>query len=347
MTLVVRLAARIDGIRARQAMTEPSGESVASCRDQHDGNLPLQTADRLPLSIRVVAWAFLITGVSSLVDAILQWFVIRHGPALNLHVVAIFIGRGLLRRREGWLRFAWGYNAFLLSLLIAATVLAVGFYLFVLAGFADGTNVTWSAPPGLVLPWLLGVSAYLVWQQRVLSRPDVRDLFRRAADARSAQPARRFQFSLGTLLMLVVLVALILPQVTDVDVLYERRGQGTAHRSDSAGRQWTIHFGYRSHRFLSKPDEVDYVVFLSDKEQIGCGVTSWSSSAGRTGTILEMPDGRRIALDGDHQLIEYIDGRYRESRERVSKRQFEAFLASEPAAYTIDALVEYAKTHPE
>jgi hypothetical protein len=328
-------------------VTEPSWETAASCRGQHDESLPLQPTDRLPFSVRVVAWAFLVTGVSSLVDAILQLFVIHHDPALNLHIVAIFIGRGLLRRREGWLRFARGYNALLLIVLIAAMIVSVGFYLFVLAGFVDGTNVTWSAPPGLAFPWLLGVSAYLVWQQRVLSRPDVRDLFRRAAEARSTQPARRFQFSLGTLLMLAVLVAVVLPQVTDVDVLYRRHVGLTALRIDSAGRQWTISFGYRSHRFLSKPDELDYVVFVSDQGQGACRVTSWSSSGGKTGTTLEMPDGTTIALDGDYRLIEYNDGRYRESRERVTKGQFDAFLASEPAAYTIDALLEYAKTHPE
>jgi hypothetical protein len=327
-------------------MAEPGEKNVASCCDQHDESVLRQTDARLPLSIRVVAWVFVITGVSSLVNVVLQAFVIRRGLPLNFHVLGIFIGRGLLLRREGWLQFAWGYNALLLTIWAGVTILSVGFYVCQLAGFVGDTSVTWSGHPAFVLLSFLGVWAYLVWQQRVLSRPDVRDLFRRVANARPAQPARRFQFSLGTLLMLVVLAAVVLPQATDRDVLYERHVGWTVHTSRSAGRLWAVHSSYRSHRFLSVPDELSHVVFFSDKQQRSCQVTNRHSTRGDAEAILEMPDGTTIALDGDCQLIECIDGQYRESRERVTKAQFDAFLASKPAAYTIDALLEHAKKRP-
>lgn len=323
-------------------MTEPGGKNDALREDQHAQATPLHTDDRLSLSTRVVAWFFLITGVLSLVNVILHTFVMRRGVSLDFHVLGVFIGRGLLRRREGWLRFAQGYNSLLLIMVACVTILSVVIYLGMAAGFVDDAGITWGGPPILVLLSLLGLWIYLAWQQQVLSRPDVRELFRRAADGRATKPKRRFHFSLGTLLMMSVLAAVVLVRVTDVDVWYERQsGQTSLGTRSPDGREWLIFTGYRSHRFLPKPVELDYVVFVSDERQSEGLAIRWSS------TILEMPDGTEIAFDGDGQLVEYIDGRYRESRKRVTKRQFEGFLASDPAAYTIDALLNYAKTHPE
>jgi cytochrome c oxidase subunit IV len=327
-------------------MTEASGKKLDLRPDPHDACATSHADDRLCLSIRVVAWVFLISGVSSLVSLILHILVMRRGIVLDFHVLGVFIGRGLLRRREGWLRFAQGYTALLLIMVACVTILSVGIYVGMLAGFVDDTSITWSGPPGLVLLSLLGVWIYLVWQQRVLRRADVRDLFRRAADARAAKPMRRIQFSLGTLLMLAVLAAVVLVQVIDEDVWYERPGGQTLSTTSPDGRRWDIHFAYRSHRFLRKQVELDYVVFFSDQQRNKGLATRWYTFPRTHGTILELPDGTTISLDGDCQLVEYIDGRYRESRERITQGQFQGFLASRPAAYTIDALLRYAKTHP-
>jgi len=280
---------------------------------------------------------------------ILQSFVIRGGLFLDFHVLGVFVGRGLLLRREGWLRFARGYNAMLLTLMAGVAILFVGFYLSMLAGFIDDTRITWNGPPASVLLSLFGVWAYLVWQQRVLRRPDVRDLFRRAGDARAAQPTRRFQFSLATLLMLPVLTAVVAARMTDVDVVYKSHISSTVRPRGSAGRQWEIHYRYRSHRFLSQRDELEWVVFFSSKEDLVLSGSRGSvyTSRGDAPATLVLQGDTKITLTGDYRLIEDIDGRYRESSERVTKSQFDAFLASKPAAYTIDALLMYAKTDPE
>ena len=317
-------------------MTDVTGKNLIPWHDQRDNTALARANNRLRLSMRIVAWVFIITGVSSLVNVVLRS--VDGGISLDFQVLGIFIGRGLLHRREGWLRFAAGYTVFLLVGTAGLAILALGIYLGELGGFI--TNVTWSQPPALVFSGFLGFWAYLIWQKRVLTRAWAQDLFRRRADE---QPSRTLQFSLGTLLMLVVLTATILSQVTDVD-FYDRRLNVLSR--NSAGRQWTIYTCYRSHRFLSQPDELGHVIFLSDRQNSRHRV-KWRSSAGNSEAILEMPDGSRIAVDDDCQLSEWLDGRFRERREGVTRRQFEAFLASEPATYTIDALLEYVNRHPE
>jgi hypothetical protein len=51
--------------------------------------------------------------------------------------------------------------------------------------------------------------------------------------------------------------------------------------------------------------------------------------------------------EADFQLYEFIDGKYRESRERVTMRQFVRFVRSEPYSYSIDSLLSFARAHPD
>ena len=56
------------------------------------------------------------------------------------------------------------------------------------------------------------------------------------------------------------------------------------------------------------------------------------------------PDGSILKLPANVKLVEIIDGQYKESSERVSLQDFEAFLESKPDVYTIDNLLRFADT---
>ncbi len=60
--------------------------------------------------------------------------------------------------------------------------------------------------------------------------------------------------------------------------------------------------------------------------------------------VFEAPDGKEIDLPNETQLYEIVDGKFRSSPERVTKEQLDAFLASNPKRYTIDALLAFTKT---
>jgi hypothetical protein len=137
---------------------------------QHDFSI----RPRLPLALKIVAWLFIVWGILAAIEVVLS---LVHGKVhVNLSVVGIFVGRGLLKVRPGWWTCA-------LALLWFAMILI--FVLLVCAAFGFGTLTLFSSEP---LPdsaqtraigvAICGVAiGFLFWQYRVLTRPDVRRLF--------------------------------------------------------------------------------------------------------------------------------------------------------------------------
>jgi hypothetical protein len=134
----------------------------------------------VPISLKVVAGLFILSGVLSLIDVIVSLF--QGGINLNLGVLGLFIGAGLLRLSPTWrgwaLVFTW-------IEIIGAPIIGVLF--LVLPGPLNYR--LWGQPAGNA-PKAAGVALALVvflialWQLRVLTRPGVRALFQQ----RGAQP---------------------------------------------------------------------------------------------------------------------------------------------------------------
>ena len=134
----------------------------------------------VPTSLKVVAVLFILSGVASLVDVILSLF--QGTLNFNLGVLGLFIGMGLLRLNPTWrvwaLVFTW-------IAIIGAPIIGLLFL------FLPGPlNFTLFGQPAGQAPKAAGVAVAAViflvalWQLRVLTRPDVRELFQR----RKGQP---------------------------------------------------------------------------------------------------------------------------------------------------------------
>jgi len=126
--------------------------------------------------LKVVAGLFILSGISALVEIIVS---LIHGHvSINLGVVAVLIGPGLLRLSKTWRRWALVFTWIVLIVAPLGAALFLGapssldFKLF-------GRKVG-EAPEGLAIGLAVVTFLLALWQYRVLTRPDVRVLFRRS-----------------------------------------------------------------------------------------------------------------------------------------------------------------------
>ena len=131
------------------------------------------TTQDTPISLKVVAVLFILGGISAVIEVVVS---LMNGHInINLGVLGIFIGLGLLRFRQGWrtcaLVFTW-------IGLIACPI--IGLLFLGHSGPLD-FNVfgqkTGHAPKELGLAMVLVFFLYSIWQYHVLTRSDVRALF--------------------------------------------------------------------------------------------------------------------------------------------------------------------------
>ncbi len=109
----------------------------------------------IPVSLKVVAWLFIIWGIYSVIRVVV---VFNHGAIyVNLGVLGLFIGPGLLKLRPAWrtcaLVFLW-IGLIAISIAILASL---------------------SRPGTLVL--CVVYFLLVLWQYSVLTRPEIRALF--------------------------------------------------------------------------------------------------------------------------------------------------------------------------
>jgi hypothetical protein len=71
-------------------------------------------------------------------------------------------------------------------------------------------------------------------------------------------------------------------------------------------------------------------------------MTHNENNDGQTIAYVNRPDGSRLKLPGEVNLVEIIDGRYSECRVTVSLDDFDSFLDSNPDAFTIHNLITFA-----
>jgi hypothetical protein len=126
-----------------------------------------------PLSLIIVAGLFVLVGAGAAWQTIAQT-----SPGhifINPLLLSIFIGIGLLRRRQFWRYIALTCVWMLIATLVVSTVLT---YLFPDGG--DKFVSAWSALPLRVSGTTLGLVlmfSVLIWMRWVLARKDVYDLF--------------------------------------------------------------------------------------------------------------------------------------------------------------------------
>lgn len=125
-----------------------------------------------PVDLKIVAVLFVIGGILALLDVLVS--LSQGNININFGVLGILIGSGLLRFSRGWRTCA------LVSLWIAFAALLV-FALLALRGARPTLKVFGQAmgdvPAGLALLVAAAAFALTLWEYRVLTRPDVVQLF--------------------------------------------------------------------------------------------------------------------------------------------------------------------------
>lgn len=127
----------------------------------------------LPLSLRIVAGLFILSGISNIIEVFVAFM---HGNVnLNFGVLNLFVGLGLLKLSPGWrtcgLVFLW-LGLIFGPIILIAMLASSGPLDFNLFGRKIG-----NASKAAVL--LIGIPFYavLIWQYRVLVRADIKALF--------------------------------------------------------------------------------------------------------------------------------------------------------------------------
>jgi len=128
---------------------------------------------RIPASLKVVAGLFILGGVCAAIEVVVS---LMHGHvSINLGILGIFIGPGLLRLSRGWRTCAL---VFLWIALIGIPIIAI-----LMTGHSGPLNLkvfgqtVGHAPKALGL--MIAVASFLLalWQYRVLTKLQVRQLF--------------------------------------------------------------------------------------------------------------------------------------------------------------------------
>ncbi len=307
---------------------------------------------KLPWSLYLLGWGLIAGGCHSLVRIVVGFLCGQ--PVLDLGVVGIFVGWGLLRLRDGWRQLAvtllglvlWiGYP--LMLLFFACSVL---FWLLAPNDLTHGMRFdTGSLHPVFSVLLVTGNFAICLWAFRVLLNERTHLLFvgnnrRREAVRKGAIPSvsrqTPWQFSLGTLLMLMVIASLIFGRfMADESLVYEQARYGVTAATSQRRRCMTC--GFLRNRLFAGRDKLAYAVFMSDEDGDPSKNYAICWEPNSRHATLRFPDGSCQLLDGRIQLHEIIDGEYRCSGRKVTWGEFEAYMNETPCEYSIDSLLRF------
>jgi len=128
----------------------------------------------MPTALVVVAWIFIIEGIAAIVPTA-RTLLVEQRIDLNLTLLGLWIGPGLLRGQASHRRWA------LVMLRVALVLSAIVFLVVVLSPSVPRIIVFHGSLGSLSRGYLLATIGFvltgMVWQLRVLQRPDVRALF--------------------------------------------------------------------------------------------------------------------------------------------------------------------------
>lgn len=127
----------------------------------------------IPTPLKVVAWLFIIGGIWAVIEVLVA--LTQSRISINFGVLGLFIGPGLLKLRPGWrtcaLVFLWiGLIGFPIIFLLGLSGKVPAY--FEMFGVKLARIPSWWVSVGVVPFFLL-----VLWQYRVLTRPDIRRLF--------------------------------------------------------------------------------------------------------------------------------------------------------------------------
>lgn len=129
--------------------------------------------NQAPRTLKIVAALFVLSGVLAAVEVLVS--LAGGHVSLNLGVLCIFVGYGLLRLRPGWrtcaLLFTW------ITLLVAPVLVLLVLFGDCPAYFKAFGQRVGSAPPELAAVVGTRFFVFGIWQYRVLTRPEIVRLF--------------------------------------------------------------------------------------------------------------------------------------------------------------------------
>ena len=296
------------------------------------------------LQVRGIAYAYIVLGSLGVTEALLELIVLGSISLDGFSVLAIFIGRGLLRWKEGSrhgaLLFA-GLGIFGAG--VASLFLAIACYgLLVPNEVSKNLSVSSGWIP-LILVIAFSI-AWSMWQIKLLAGSFAYDFFS-AERARLAEQLakRKWQFSLREGLLLVTLVVFLLARAFSGDIRYETRAM--TNSITDGGAIAGLEYGVKFDRYKVRPVDLAYIVF---SRAIGswspCVKTGGGSSHFKRDTLyIETSDGTRIALPAEHQICEIIDGTLVWHDLRVTFDEFNEFQRPSHHHYKFAEFAEFVQ----
>jgi hypothetical protein len=104
------------------------------------------------------------------------------------------------------------------------------------------------------------------------------------------------------------------------------------------GHLWVIQYGYRANGQLA------YVAFAGKSKPVE-SVDGLVSPGEKEAWLVKPDGGKGNLIPAELRLYEQIDGAFRESKEKITTGELQAFLKSKPKKYGIDPLLEFVKAH--
>lgn len=301
--------------------------------------------EEIPRSLRIVAFLFILGGVLSAVDMAVM-LVVGTGVTFSLGVLGIFIGRGLLRLRDGWRKFALFCTV--LELVCFGSLAPVAVWA-ALGSVPGGFYFHGIGSPWFSALFVVALAAYTFWQYYILRRRDVVDLCQAVSQGHAhLDLPPRFQFRLSTLLLAMVVAAFVFQRVTDTDVIYvsyEARSQ----YSIKDGIKTSVSYRYRQNQYLDRPPELVYALFVRGPAPTDPRYKSGSSSRGgriTSSTVLHEHDELPAVVDINPtrggQILQLYGGQLQTTHWPVTSDEFEAYLqAVQPEEWSIDSLQQF------
>ena len=307
---------------------------------------------RFPLSLRVLGFSYILIGTLSIVEMVLQRAVFGGAYVDVVGLLTILIGRGLLLWRETSRRWAVFLRAFCLTTACCGLVVAI---LDVFAG--SNTNLRaqfgpWSGGSRLAVVGAAMLGVFSVWQLYVLERPGIVRRFKAAqlerrnvpAGRMPTDPGRRWQFSLGSLLLFMLTAAFIVARLTAEDVVFEVRH--LTHTWSNGGVIHSVEYAVRSNRFSDQPDQLLYAILSSDNDKWTKHIFEVVGGTSNDAWI-NSPDGRRIALPAERQLYEIHQGRLSTRDDRITIDEFDDYMALRPTEWNLESLLAHVRKKRE
>lgn len=278
----------------------------------------LLPTDRSARAVRAVAYVFVFVATATV-------FIAPVGS-----ILLFLAAQGLLARNAGWRKVAL---VFIVLDFLAACAWAVMLSYGLAAGKPQRLSFCVFGPGAATIAWiamflLLASSvAVTAWLWHLLNKRSVRELFG------AGQPLLGAASRLAVRMMLVFGVLGLACGGLWAYVGHLEHPQSFSAAVGAPGKGATmVDYGYRFGKLA-------WVVFNhSDGPQVCSSV-----QGSETEPVLGLPDGRKLPLPNRIQLYEVINGVYRESAVRVTRRQFEAFMASNPKDCAIDSLISFSK----